>query len=348
MTARLALAGLVALLALPASAGAHTIKGLVHDQRDVVRAQAPGTHAGISADGTRLELRRAGARVVEVLDLQGAPALKLDANGAWARTGAPIVTVLAITTGAPDPRDPNWLRAGSGNSLRFHYPGTHGLVAHPWSVPLRVDGRRSEIKGAVERVAWPPIAWAFGAGFAVAVGMGLAMQGRRRTSHVLVAGLAIAAAAISYGESEATDARPSGEIVAAVVGVAGLAAAFRLRRDAALEQGVLAVAAILLTLPLIGRLAVLRHGVIVTTLDPDVVRVLVVLGLGAGAAVITAAARAWCRTRAPCARIRSRRRAARPAPPAEPRRRAPAPRARSADRPRQAASRSRCRPSPRR
>jgi hypothetical protein len=293
MTARFALAGLVALLGLPTSAGAHSITGLVHDERDVVLAQAPGTHAGITADGTHLELRRAGARVVEVLDLQGVPALKLDANGVWARRGAPIVTVLAITTGAPDPRDPAWLSAGSGSSLRFHYPGTHGLAAHPWSVPLRVDGRRTEIKGAVERVARPPIAWAFAAGFAVAVGMGLAMQSRRRAAHVVVGGLAIAVAVLSYGESQATDARPWGELIAVVVGVAVLAAAFRLRRDAALELGVLAVAAILLTLPLIGRLAVLRHGVIVTTLDPDLVRALVVAGLGAGAAVITAAARAW-------------------------------------------------------
>ena len=75
--------------------------------------------------------------------------------------------------------------------------------------------------------------------------------------------------------------------------LAGLAAAFRLRRDAALEQGVLAVAAILLVLPLIGRLSVLRHGVIVTTLDPDLVRALVLGGLAAASAVITAAARAW-------------------------------------------------------
>jgi hypothetical protein len=293
MTARLALAALGALLALPASAGAHTIDGLVHDERDVVQAQAPGTHAHITADGTQIVLRRDGARVVEVLDLQGAPALKLDANGVWARKGAPILTVLAVETGAPDPSDPAWLSAGSGRSVRFHYPGTHGLVAHPWSVPLRVDGRGSEIRGAVERVARPPIVWSFGAGLAVAAGMVLGMLGRRRLAHVLVGALALAVVAISYGESQATDARPWGEIVAAVVGVAGLTAAFRLRRDAALEQGALAVAAILLVLPLIGRLAVLRHGVIVTTLDPDLVRALVVAGLGAGAAAIAAAARAW-------------------------------------------------------
>ena len=135
-------------------------------------------------------------------------------------------------------------------------------------------------RGAVQRVARPPLAWAFGAGLAVAAGMVLGMLGRRRVAHVLVGALALAVVAISYGESEATGARPWGEIVAALVGVAGLAAAFRLRRDAALEQGVLAIAAILLVLPLIGRLAVLRHGVIVTTLDPDLVRALVVGGLG--------------------------------------------------------------------
>jgi hypothetical protein len=293
MTARLALAAVAALLALPATAGAHTIKGLVHDDRDVVLAQAPGTHASITADGTHLVLRRDGARVVEVLDLQGAPALKLDASGAWARKGAPILTVLSISAGAPDPRDPDWLSAGGGSSLRFHYPGTHGLVAHRWSVPLRVDGRRVGITGAVERVAKPPLAWAIGAGLAVAAGMILGMQRRRRVAHLLVGALAIAVVAVSYGERQATGARPWGEIVAAVVGIAGLVAALRLRRDAALEQGVLTVAAILLVLPLIGRLSVLRHGVIVTTLDPDLVRALVVGGLAAAAAVITAAARAW-------------------------------------------------------
>ena len=198
------------LLALPASAGAHTIDGLVHDERDVVLAQAPGTHARITADGTQIVLRRDGARVVEVLDLQGAPALKLDANGAWARKGAPILTVLAVATGAPDPRDPAWLSAGGGDSVRFHYPGTHGLVAHPWSVPVRVDGRTSEIRGAVERVARPPLAWAFGAGLAVAAGMVLGMLGRRRVAHALVGALAIAVVAISYGESEATGATPVG------------------------------------------------------------------------------------------------------------------------------------------
>jgi hypothetical protein len=296
MTARLALAfSLTVLLALPASAPAHTIRGLVHDARDVVLVQAPGTHTGISADGVHLVLRRSGASVVEVLDLQGAPALKLDSRGAWARKGAPILTVLAVTTGAPDPSDRAWLSAGHGSSLRFHYPGTHGEALHRWSVPLRVDGRSAEIKGAVVRAARPPLAWAIAAGLAVAAGAGLALalSARRRVAYALVAGLAFAGIAIAYGESEATSAWPWGLIVAALVALAGLAVAWRLRRDAALEQGALAVTAILLVLPLVGRLAVLRHGVIVTTLDPDLVRALVVAGLAAAAGVIALAVRAW-------------------------------------------------------
>src|SRR5207244_3222836 len=59
------------LLALPTSAVAHAIPGLVHDAREVVTVQASGTHATIAADGVHLELRRAGAGVVEVLDVQG-------------------------------------------------------------------------------------------------------------------------------------------------------------------------------------------------------------------------------------------------------------------------------------
>ena len=83
MTRRLALVLAPALLlALPAAASAHTIKGLVHDDRDVVLVQAPGTHTKIAADGVHLIVQRSGARVVEVLDLQGSPALRLDARGA--------------------------------------------------------------------------------------------------------------------------------------------------------------------------------------------------------------------------------------------------------------------------
>ena len=298
MTARAALALAVALafvLALPAGAAAHTISGLVHDERDVVVAQAPGTHADVTVEGTHVVLKRDGAAVVEVLDLQGAPALKLDGRGAWARKGAPILTVLSVKTGAPDPRDAAWLSAGDGDSLRFHYPGTHGLQPHPWNVPLRVDGRRAEIRGAVERVARPPLVWPLAAGAAVALGAGLmlAFAGRRRVVPVLVGALALAGIAISYGEGEATGDAHWGVLIAALVGLAGLSAAYRLRRDTALEQGVLAVTAILLVLPLVGRLAVLRHGVIVTTLDPDLVRALVVGGLAAAAGAIATAARAW-------------------------------------------------------
>ena len=118
----------------------------------------------------------------------------------------------------------------------------------------------------------------------------LLLPGRRRVAWVLVTGLAGAAIAIAHGESAATGARPWGVLAAALVALAGLALAYRLRRDAPLEQGVLALTAILLALPLVGRLAVLRHGVIVTTLDGDLVRALVLAGLGAAAGAIGAAA----------------------------------------------------------
>jgi hypothetical protein len=295
MTRRLTLLACALLLALPASAAAHTIPGLVHDARDVVVVQAPGTHAAIAADGVHLELRRDGARLVEVLDLQGLPALKLDARGAWARKSAPILSVLSISTGAPDPRDPAWLQAGDGSSLRFHYPGTHGEVLHQWRVPLRVDGRRVAIQGAVERVPRPPLAWAVGAVAAVlaAAALVLVSRLRRGTAYALFGVLSAVAVVVPYGESEATSSRPTGAIVAAVVALAGLALALRLRRDLALELGALAVASILLVLPLVGRLAVLRHGEIVTTLDPDLERALVVGGLALAAATIASAGRAW-------------------------------------------------------
>jgi hypothetical protein len=286
---------LAALLALPASAAAHTVPGLVHDARDVVVAQAPGTHARIAADGVHLELRRDGAQVVEVLDLQGHPALKLDARGSWARKGAPILSVLSVASGAPDARDGAWLRAGSGSSLRFHYPGTHGEAVHRWLVPLRVDGRSEVVLGAVERVARPPLAWAIGGAIAVAAAIGLVLALRlgRRTVRGVFAALAAVAVVLPFGESEAVSARPTGAFVSAAVALAAAGLALRLRRDTALELGALAAGAVLLALPLVGRLPVLRHGVIVTTLSADLERALVIAGLALAAAAIAAAARAW-------------------------------------------------------
>ena len=133
------------------------------------------------------------------------------------------------------------------------------------------------------------------AGGAVALRAGIG----RCAPQVLVGALALAVVALSYGESRATGGRPWGEIVAVAVAVAGLAAAQRVRRDAALALGALAVTAILLVLPLIGRLSLLRHGVVVTTLDPDLARALVVAGLAAASATVAAAARAWWPVTAP-------------------------------------------------
>ena len=61
--------------------------------------------------------------------------------------------------------------------------------------------------------------------------------------------LALGAAAIAYGENDATGDAHRGSLIAAVVGAAGLALALRQRPDAALAHGVLAITAILLVLP---------------------------------------------------------------------------------------------------
>ena len=162
-------------------------------------------------------------------------------------------------------------------------------------MPLLVDGRPAAILGAVESVARPSLAWPVGtvAAVAAAAGLMLALASRRRAVYLVFGALAVAAVVVPYGESEATSARPWGALVAGVVALAGLAAAMRLRRDPALEQGALAVTAVVLALPLVGRLGVLRHGVIVTTIDPVLERALVAGGLALAAAVVASGGRAW-------------------------------------------------------
>ena len=303
MTARLALAALAALLALPASAGAHTIKGLVHDERDVVLSQAPGTHAldhgrrHASRAAPRRCTRRRGARPAGRARAEARCRRRLGAQGRAHRDGALDHDRRAGSArprlaerrerehpALPLPGHPRARRAPLERAAARGRPRgrDHGCRRARREAAARLGDRRGRSRW---RRAWCSECRAAGA-----------------PAYALVGALAIAVVAISYGESQATGSDPWGEIVAVVVGLAGLAAAFRLRRDAALEQGVLAVAAILLVLPLIGRLSVLRHGVIVTTLDPDLVRALVIGGLAAASAVITAAARAWWPADSPSAR----------------------------------------------
>ena len=267
----------------------------MHDARDVIVAQAPGTHAAIAADGVHLELRRSGARVIEVLDLQGLPALRLDARGPWARTGAPILSVLSIRTGAPDPSDPAWVSAGHGDALRFHYPGTHGEALHRWRVPLRVDGRRLAIEGAVEGVARPSLAWPVGAVAAVlaVAALVLVLPPRRRASYLLFGALAVASRrhpatprarpcpSARGARSSPPSWRSSGSPPRAACAGTPPSSWARWRWPPSCSRSARRPA------------HVLRHGVIVTTIDPGLERALVVGGLAFAAGVIAAAARAW-------------------------------------------------------
>ena len=206
------------------------------------------------------------------------------------------MTVLSVTTGAPDPRDAALAarreaasRCASTTPARTARCCTTGACrcastagrARSRAPSSAWRGRRSRGRSAPAPRSLPARRWCSAAGPAahrVRPRRRARARGRRRSP---------------TARARPPAARPWGAIVAAVVALAGLAIALRLRRDAALELGALAVAAILLALPLVGRLPVLRHGVIVTTLDPDLVRALVVGGLAAAAGAIAAAARAW-------------------------------------------------------
>ena len=214
----------------------------MHDARDVVLPQGAGTARRIAADGAP-RLRRDGASVVEVARPAGPPRLKLDARGAWARKGAPILSVLSVDDRRPGSARPGWLSVGGGDSLRFHYPGTHGEVRTAGACPCASTAARAAIRGRSSASRRPPLAWAIGAGLAVAAGAAWCSACRRGGVRLRPRRRAWRSRPSRPLRRERGHRRrgPGARSSPRVVALAGLAAAIRLRRDAALEQGVLAV-----------------------------------------------------------------------------------------------------------
>ncbi len=194
----------LALMLVPSSAGAHLRSGTVAvDYRaSVVASSTPAYSAQIFQSDRALGLTVKPGHVVVLLGYLGEPVFRLDAAGLWVNAASPTAVVLRLIKKsdrviAPSPR---WRLATSRHSVVWQDSRAQGLLPDAdrgeWKVPLVVDGRRSTLRGALQRFP-PPTLWPWLAGLAALLGAGAAPLLLRRRDLIGVAssGFAVAASA---------------------------------------------------------------------------------------------------------------------------------------------------------
>ena len=170
---QIVIASAVALCALllPAPALAHgrsTVRALDYEARPTEQTVARGVRARVIDGDRSLELSVAPGRVVVVDGYLGEPFLRFSARGVEANVHSPtavtdrLVSTTMLRATGPSAL-PRWMLLTSRHLLRWHdhrlgpsaglRPGD-GRVGR-WAVPVRIDGRPSEIGGALWR-AEPP------------------------------------------------------------------------------------------------------------------------------------------------------------------------------------------------
>ena len=170
-----------------------------------------GLTVGAVEGGALLELANRTGHSVEILGYSGEPYLDVRPDGTYRNVNSP----------ANPTAPPSWRRVSTSTTVRWHderiTPGT-------WTIPLRVQVRTFDIRGALTREP-PPHAWLWwsGAGLLALALTGLASRWPRTIAPVtLIAGLA----PISYATSRALDGGTA-PLVLVSAGLIAIAAAWR-------------------------------------------------------------------------------------------------------------------------
>ena len=204
---RSALLALALAFVAPATAHAHTGGRIATDFEARVaglRPRVAGVRARVLGGDLKLELTVSGVRQVVVLGLEGEPFLRFTRAGVAANAASPtawatgvVGTSDAVTSG---PR-PAWRRVSAGHTFAWHEnrlrprPSVAGDGAAPrrvapWSVPLVVDGRGTQLAGWEWYASGPP-AWPWLAAVLIPLAGAVASVrfGRRRLHRALTAAL---------------------------------------------------------------------------------------------------------------------------------------------------------------
>ncbi|MGZ4194937.1 MAG: hypothetical protein ACXVFQ_00710 [Solirubrobacteraceae bacterium] len=296
MTHRAALLAAIGSLAIPATAHAHLRSGTVAvDYRATVsspRTQAYTARIYQSDHGLSLKLKPGHA--VAMSGYLGEPVFRLDRTGLWVNLASPTAVVVGLVkknqrvAGA----GPRWRLQRGRTTVAWHDSRVQrlpsGINRGNWSIPLTVDGRAARLTGELERFARPSLPLWLAILLCVSAVAALPLLARRRDLVARSAtGLAITAttASVVAELALAFDAYASPgtwiEGVDSIVFLAvGLGIMFRgpksLRMAGAVGVGLVSLAVGLLN----G--AVLLHPIVLAVLPGTIMRLAVVIAVGAG------------------------------------------------------------------
>ena len=232
--------------------------------------------------------------VVMLVGYLGEPVFRLDASGLWVNAASPTAVVdgLVKKSNRVLAATPRWRHSSGRRSVVWHDARVQGLPQGVrrgvWSVPLIVDGRRSHVRGELQRFPAPAL-WPWLGALAVLLGAGAAPLLLRRRGLVRPAatGFAVMASAASvlilFGFALDAYASPGtwieGADAVAFIGV-GLWFLFRgperWRVAGALGAGLVALAVGLL------EAAVFLHPIVLAILPAVAARLACVVAIGAG------------------------------------------------------------------
>jgi hypothetical protein len=191
-------------LAAAAPAAAHVRSGPLSTDFEArvggFGVDASGLHARVLDSDQRLELRVSPPRIVVVVGLEGEPFLRFSPAGVEANVASPTATSARVikATDAVSSSRVIWRRVSRGHVLAWHEgrlrplpilqdPSTTPRAVASWSIPLLVDGRRTNLVGTEWYAAGPSVwPWLL-AGALLVAGAGLAARLLSRRMQRLVA-----------------------------------------------------------------------------------------------------------------------------------------------------------------
>jgi hypothetical protein len=285
-TPRASLIVALAALAVASPASAHTrAPAVALDVRLRVTAAPAGVHADVLDGDRALRLRIDPPHRVVVRGLLGEPVLRFGPDGVWVNRTSPTAESDRITT-----RSRGWERLRSGTAFTWHdhrLAPPRGLAARAaWSLPLLVDGRPAVVRGEFVRAPrpapWPWLAGALAAVAAVAAAWRFAPRRRGAAATGLAAAAALAAlaasAAFATGDAisrvgEWVDVAAAGTLAVVALGALSI-------RSWSVRGWVTTIVGAVAAAISLGSLGVFWHGVVISSLPPELAR------LATGAAVV--------------------------------------------------------------
>jgi hypothetical protein len=299
---RLVAAAVLAVLALPGIAQAHSTTSViaVDDEARLSRsAIADGVTARVIDGNRRLELNVLAPHTVTVIGYGGEPFLRFNGAGVSVneRSLTAVANKLARTGTAPaldNGARPRWQLIARRHRFAWH---DHRLAGAPgskkgtgrigdWAIPLEVDGRALRVRGGLWHARGPPLwPWLLLLSVAVGIAAALATLANRSLKRwaayacVVAAGASFLVATCGFALAPSTGRNWASLALPLVVAVVALTV-FLTR--AQVRYAVAGIVGVLVLAEAASELSIFGHGYVISVLPTVIARLAVAVALTGG------------------------------------------------------------------